>query len=44
MARMIRIEYGRATYHVMVRGNQGQAIYADEEARRRWFETVGEAC
>ena len=44
MARLIRIEYAGATYHVMGRGNQGKAIYADEEDRRRWLETVGEAC
>jgi putative transposase len=44
MARMIRIEYAGATYHVMGRGNQGKAIYADDEDRRRWLETVGEVC
>ena len=41
---MIRIEYAGAAYHVMGRGNQGKAIYADDEDRRRWLETVGEAC
>jgi hypothetical protein len=28
MARQIRIEYDGAAYHIMARGNQGQAIFA----------------
>jgi hypothetical protein len=34
MARKIRIEYAEAAYHVMARGNQGRAIYADERDRK----------
>ena len=34
MARQIRIEYDGAAYHVMARGNQGQAIFADDLDRK----------
>jgi hypothetical protein len=44
MARKIRIEYAGAVYHVMARGNQGRAIYADERDRKLWMATLGEAC
>jgi len=33
MARHIRIQYAGAAYHVMARGNQGGAIYADDHAK-----------
>jgi putative transposase len=44
MARPLRIEYAGAAYHVMARGNQGRAIYADDLDRKVWLETLGEAC
>jgi len=44
MARPLRVEYPGATYHVMARGNQGRAIFADDRDRQRWVETLGEAC
>jgi REP element-mobilizing transposase RayT len=44
MARPLRIEYAGAVYHVMARGNQGQAIFRDERDRLRFLETLGEAC
>jgi hypothetical protein len=44
MARKIPIEYARAAYHVMARGNQGRDIYADEPDRKLWLATLGEAC
>jgi putative transposase len=44
MARQIRIQYPGATYHVMGRGNQGRAIYANDEDRRLWLKTLTEAC
>ena len=44
MARPIRIEYPGAVYHVMARGNQGQAIYADDLDRQAWLQTLGQAC
>ena len=44
MARKLRIAYARAAYHVMARGNQGRAIFADERDRKLWLATLGEAC
>ena len=44
MARKIRIENAGAAYHVMARGNQGRAIYADERDRELWLATLGETC
>jgi REP element-mobilizing transposase RayT len=44
MARQIRIEYDGAAYHVLARGNQGQAIFADDLDRKVWLETLAEAC
>lgn len=44
MARPLRIEYLGAAYHVMARGNQGQAIYRDDQDRKRFLETPAEAC
>src|SRR5271168_3635592 len=44
MARPLRIEYAGAVYHVMARGNQGQAIFRDDQDRQRFLETLGEAC
>ena len=44
MARALRIEYAGAVYHVMARGNQGRAVFRDDEDRRRFLETLAEAC
>ena len=44
MARPLRIEYAGAVYHVMARGNQGQAIFCDDKDRQRFLETLGQAC
>lgn len=44
MARALRIEYEGAAYHVMARGNQGKAIFADELDRELWVKTLGEVC
>jgi len=43
-ARPLRIEYPGAAYHVMARGNQGRAIFKDDPDRRRFLETLAEAC
>ena len=43
MARPLRIEYVGAVYHVMARGNQGQPVFRDDQDRRRFLETLGEA-
>ncbi len=40
MARPVRTEYKESCYHVMARGNQGQAIFADELDRKEWLETL----
>jgi len=44
MARPLRIEYPGAVYHVMARGNQGEPIFGDNQDRRCFLETLGEAC
>jgi putative transposase len=44
MARPLRIEYAGATYHVMARGNQGRPIFQDDQDRRWFLQTLGEAC
>jgi len=44
MARKIRIEYAGAVYHVMARGNQARDIYADDQDRKLWLETLAEGC
>src|SRR5256885_16145647 len=44
MARVLRIEYPGAAYHVMACGNHGQNIFKDDPDRRRFLETLGEAC
>src|ERR1039457_3861023 len=43
MTRPIRVEFAGAVYHVMARGNERREIYRDDEDRRRFLETVGEA-
>ena len=37
MARKPRLHYVGALYHVMARGNGGQAIFADDEDRCRFY-------
>ncbi len=44
MPRSIRIEYPGAFYHVMARGNRREAIFLDEDDRRYFLKTLGEAC
>jgi len=44
MPRSIRLEYPGAFYHVMARGNRRESIYRDEEDRRFFLKTLGEAC
>jgi putative transposase len=44
MARSIRIEFEGAVYHVMARGNRREPIFLDEEDRRIFLKTLGEAC
>jgi REP element-mobilizing transposase RayT len=44
MARQLRIEYAGAIYHVMSRGDRKEAIFLDDEDRRGFLRTLGEAC
>ncbi len=38
------MEYAGAIYHVMSRGDWQEAIFLDDEDRRRFLKTLGEAC
>lgn len=44
MARKLRIEYPGAIYHVMNRGDRQEPIFKDDSDRRRFLDTLGEAC
>lgn len=42
MARKIRVQYPGAVYHVMSRGNQGNAIFREDKDRELFLQTLGE--
>jgi REP element-mobilizing transposase RayT len=44
MARKARVEFAGGVYHVLDRGNRREAIFRDDGDRRRFLETLGEAC
>jgi REP element-mobilizing transposase RayT len=44
MARKLRVEYPGAVYHVMNRGDRREPIFRDDEDRKRFLATLGEAC
>jgi len=44
MPRPLRIEYEGAIYHVMNRGDRREPICRDDADRKRFLETLGEAC
>ena len=44
MARPVRIQYPGAVYHVMARGNQGRDVFRDNQDRKRFLTSLGEAC
>ena len=44
MARKARVEFEGAIYHVLDRGDRREAIFKDDADRRRFLETLGEAC
>lgn len=44
MARAMRIEYQGAVYHVMARGNQDGALFADDLDRKPWLPALAEGC
>jgi hypothetical protein len=43
MPRQVRIEFSGAMYHVMPRGDRREALVKDEEDRRTFVRTLGEA-
>lgn len=44
MARKLRVQYPGAVYHLMSRGNQGHAIFRDDQDRVLWLETLRDTC
>jgi REP element-mobilizing transposase RayT len=44
MARKFRIQYAGAVYHVLNRGDRREEIFRDDLDRRRFLETLAEAC
>jgi hypothetical protein len=40
----LRVEYPGAIYHVLNRGDRREPIFQDDADRRRFVETLGEAC
>ena len=44
MPRKIRIQYAGAIYHVLNRGDHREPIFRDDEDRRRFLQTLAEAC
>jgi hypothetical protein len=44
MPRKPRVEYVGAIYHVMSRGNRGDAIFLDEKDHQTFIDTLEEAC
>jgi len=44
MARKLRVEYPGAVYHVMNREDRREPIFRDDEDRRCFLRTLGEAC
>ena len=44
MARRFGTQYPGAIYHVMNRGDRREAIFADDQDRQRFLDTLGEAC
>lgn len=44
MARKLRVQYPGAIYHIMNRGDRREPIFKDETDRKRFLETLGEAC
>src|SRR5437867_8629780 len=44
MARKLRVQYPGALYHLMNRGDRREPIFKDADDRRRFLETLGQAC
>jgi hypothetical protein len=44
MPRSLRLQFPGAYYHVMARGNRRESIFLDEDDRRFFLHTLGQAC
>jgi REP element-mobilizing transposase RayT len=44
MARKLRVQYPGAVYHVLNRGYRREAIFPEDEDRRQFLATLGQAC
>ena len=44
MARPLRVQYPGAVYHLMARGDHGQAVFKDDFDCNLFLQTLGEAC
>ena len=44
MARKLRVQYAGAIYHVMNRGDRREPIFSDDQDRKRFLKTLGQAC
>ena len=44
MPRKLRLEYAGAIYHVMSRGDRSEPIFKDDDDRKVFLKTLGEAC
>lgn len=44
MPRKLRLQYPGAIYHLMNRGDRREKIFKDDQDRRRFLETLGQAC
>jgi len=42
--RKLRVQYPGAIYHIMNRGDRREAIFKDDKDRRRFLQTLGQAC
>ena len=44
MPRQVRVQFERATYHVMCRGNHQEPVFNDDRDCETFLDTLGEAC
>jgi putative transposase len=44
MARKLRVQYPGAIYHIMNRGDRREAVFRDDQDRKCFISTLGEAC
>jgi len=44
MARQPRFQYAGAVYHVMARGNGGDAVFVTDDDRKAFLHRLGQVC